>query len=127
MYLRLCHIAAGMSPTEQDLACLHADALSSYYRLELKAGVLDAQAKAQAKQHKMMETTQKRDADAAIWGARTTKEKRLDESRLQHAAKVPSNNVVSVTHHPLHCCACAEQVQCVVHADQWGALWCSGA
>lgn len=61
-----------MSDTEQDLACLHADVLAALFRVELKIGVCEQQARSSTKVSKMQETVSKRESQAAIFGVSQT-------------------------------------------------------
>lgn len=87
-------LLAGMPATEQELACLHADALLLLQRLQLAAGVRDATAKVLSKRDQLLTSTLKRDKQADIFGARTQKEKRLDEAAVAAAGKLPNSNEV---------------------------------
>ncbi|KAG1679322.1 hypothetical protein FOA52_009354, partial [Chlamydomonas sp. UWO 241] len=84
-------LVAGMSDTEQELACLHADAVSALFRVELKVGCCEQQARALAKQSVVVEGLAKRDSQAAVFGTRTMKERRLDDSKLDSIASVSTN------------------------------------
>jgi hypothetical protein len=88
--------AAGMSDTEQVLACLHADALLLKSRLELKLGMQEAECRATARQQRLQATLQKRDQQADIFGARTRKERRLDAAAVEGAGRMPQTAEVSV-------------------------------
>jgi hypothetical protein len=79
-----------MSPTEQELACLHTDLLLLQYRMELTDGVRQVQVKAAEQQQRLRLAAAKRDAQSDIFGTRTMKEKRIDEIKLQRAGEVPS-------------------------------------
>ncbi len=83
-----------MTATKQDVACLHADLLSCSFRVELSLGRQEQRLKAEGKKTKLLATTAKRDAMATVFGARTTKERRQDEARVEEAVAVPSNPVV---------------------------------
>lgn len=87
--------AAGMSDTEQVLACLHADALLLRARLDLKLGLQEAAAKVAARQERLRATLQKRDQQAGIFGARTRKERRLDAAAVDSAGVCPQTAPVS--------------------------------
>lgn len=86
----------GMGPTEQDLACLHTDALLLHFRLELAAGLHDASTKATARRAALLEASVRRDgaAAAAVFGPRTAKQRRDDEARAEGAGRVTSNPAV---------------------------------
>lgn len=84
-----------MSSTEQRLACLHVDAVMLHHRLMLKLGLLDAASKVTAKEQRMHAALQRRDQQANIFGARTRKERRLDEAMLENAREVPRTAPVS--------------------------------
>lgn len=85
----------GMSDNEQELACLHADALMLSSRLQLKLGLCEAATKASTRQQRMQATLQKRDQQADIFGARTRKERRMDAVAVESAGQVPSSAPVS--------------------------------
>jgi len=87
---------SSLSSTEQDLACLHADALSLHFRLELTDGCQEAAAKAAVRHAGALSASLKRDSQAAIFGARTAKQKREDEVRLESAGQLASNPAVSL-------------------------------
>ncbi len=57
-----------MSDTEQELACLHADVMSALFRVELKIGVAEQQARANNKLTRMQDSLEKRDTQSAIFG-----------------------------------------------------------
>eukprot|EP00955_Chlamydomonas_euryale_P025265 265900-Chlamydomonas_euryale.AAC.1 len=80
-----------MSDTEQELACLHADATAALFRVELKIGVAEQLAKALSQQGVMADRLARRDAQSAVFGTRTMKERRIDDDRLGQLASVPSN------------------------------------
>ncbi len=63
-------LVSGMSDTEQDLACLHADAVAALFRVELKIGVCEQRARSDYKVSKMQETVAKREEQSAIFGVR---------------------------------------------------------
>jgi hypothetical protein len=88
-------LLTAMTATEQELACLHADALLLLQRLQLAAGLREAAAKAQTKRDQLLASTVKRDLQADIFGPRTQKEKRLDEAAVGAAGRLPSSNEVS--------------------------------
>jgi hypothetical protein len=83
-----------MTATEQELACLHADAMMLHQRLQLTAGLREATAKVQSKRDQMLASTMKRDLQSDIFGPRTQKEKRMDEAAVEAAGKLPSSNEV---------------------------------
>jgi hypothetical protein len=87
-------VFAGMTATEQELAYLHADALLMQQRLQLAAGMREAAAKVTSKRDQLLASTLRRDKQAAIFGPRTQKEKRLDEAAVEAAGKLPSSNEV---------------------------------
>lgn len=89
---------AAMSSTEQELACLHVDALTLHHRLELTAGCQEAAAKATARRAGVLAASMRRDAQAPIFGARTLKQKRKDEARAEEVARVTPNPVVRRGH-----------------------------
>jgi hypothetical protein len=83
-----------MGLTEQDLACLHADALMLHFRLELAAGCQDAAARAAARRDGLLAASTRRDAQAAVFGARTAKQRRDDDARAAAAGRGHSNPAV---------------------------------
>lgn len=86
-----------MTPTEQELACIHADALLVQQRLELSAGLQEVCAETAAKQQQMVASTIRRDKQSKIFGTRTMKEKRMDELAIEVAGRTPSNAAVGAT------------------------------
>lgn len=84
-----------MSATEQELACLHADALLMLQQLQLANGLRHAAVKVAAKREQMLASTIKRDRQSAIYGPRTMKERRLDDLALEAAGKAPNRNEAS--------------------------------
>ena len=88
-----------MSPTEQELACLHTDLLMLQYRLELADGVRQVQARAAEQQQKLRLAAAKRDAQSDIFGTRTMKERRMDDIKAQKAGEVAAIPTVSSTSH----------------------------
>lgn len=83
-----------MTPSEQELACIHADALLIQQRLELAAGLKEVLAKTAARQEQMFLNTIKRDKQSAIYGTRTMKDRRIDDVALQEAGRPPSSAAV---------------------------------
>jgi hypothetical protein len=83
-----------MTYTEQELACLHAEALLVQQRLELMAGLQEAADKATAAQQQMMQAAVRRDQQSNIYGMRTLKDKRVDEAAIKEAGKKPAANLV---------------------------------
>lgn len=83
-----------MTATEQQLACLHADALLLQQRLQLATGLQEAAAKVSSKRDQLLASTLKRDRQADIYGPRTQKAKRMDEAAVEAAGKLPSSNEV---------------------------------
>ena len=71
-----------MSDTEQDLGCLHADVVAVLFRIELKIGVCEQQARSTTKVSKMQDTVVKREAQSAIFGVSRGKRARNHEGRL---------------------------------------------
>ena len=59
-----------MSDSEQDLACLHADAVALLFRVELKIGVCEQQSRSTAKVSRMQETVTRREVQSTIFGVR---------------------------------------------------------
>ena len=80
-----------MSDTEQELACLHADALAVLFRVELKIGVCEQQVRAAAQVSKMQHDVTKRESQAAIFGSRSMKDRRVDAERIDAAASTPTH------------------------------------
>jgi hypothetical protein len=95
-----------MTATEQELACLHADLLLLHYQLQLMAGMQEVTHRVQQRQQDMAAATARRDQEAQIWGARTAKQKRVDEAKLEAAGKVPSHAAVS-QQRPVHAAWCS--------------------
>lgn len=85
---------AGMTLTEQELACIHADALLVQQCLQLSAGLQEVTAGTAAKKQRLIASTVKRDKQSAIFGTRTMKEKRMDEAAIEAAGKTPSSAAV---------------------------------
>lgn len=85
----------GMTATEQELACIHADLVLLHYQLQLMAGMQEVTHRVHQRQQDMMAATARRDQEAQIWGARTAKQKRVDEAKIEAAGKVPSHPSVS--------------------------------
>eukprot|EP00879_Flechtneria_rotunda_P025042 GHRR01026578.1.p1 GENE.GHRR01026578.1~~GHRR01026578.1.p1 ORF type:complete len:516 (+),score=184.34 GHRR01026578.1:750-2297(+) len=83
-----------MLPSEQDLACLHADALLVQQRLELAVGLREAASRAKVKQDQLLTTAAKRDKQADIFGARTIKDRRADDAAAEAAGKAPASSAV---------------------------------
>lgn len=88
--------AAGMTQSDQELACIHADALLVQQRLELSAGLKEVAANTAMKQQQMIASTIKREKQSDIYGARTAKDKRMAEAAIEAAGKPPSNAAVSL-------------------------------
>lgn len=84
----------GMGPAEQDLACLHADALTLNFRLELSAGRREAAAASSARRAALLAATARRDAAGAVFGARTAAQRREDDARAERAGRVATNPAV---------------------------------
>ena len=101
LLLLLLHAAAGMSDTEQVLACLHSDAIMLLRRLELHHGLQEAVEKVTTRQQRLQASLQKRDHQADIFGARTRKERRLDAAAVQQAGQTPKTAPVSSSLHRL--------------------------
>lgn len=88
-------LCLGMGQGDQELACLHTDALLVHYRLELAAGCKDAAARAAARRKSVLAASARRDVQAAIFGERTAKQRREDDVRAGAAGKVATNPAVS--------------------------------
>lgn len=78
-----------MSASEQDLACLHADVLLLRARLQLSLGLQAAAARTAAREQRLTNTLTLRDKQAAIFGARTRKERREDAAAVEAAGNLP--------------------------------------
>lgn len=85
-----------MSQTEQELACIHADAIVLQQRMELSIGLKERQAKTAIRQQHMISSTMKRDKQSDIFGTRTMKEKRMADAAIEAAGKPPSSAAVSL-------------------------------
>jgi hypothetical protein len=83
--------APGLGAAEQELACLHADALALHFRLELEDGRRDASARASARRAGLLAASARRDAQAAVFGARTAAQRRGDDARAEAAGRALPN------------------------------------
>eukprot|EP00775_Hariotina_reticulata_P005829 gene5829-6070_t len=90
----LATLISGMTYTEQELACLHAEAFLVQQRLELVAGLQEAADNAAAAQQQMVQATARIDQQSNIYGVRTQRDKRADEAAVKAAGKKPTANPV---------------------------------
>ena len=89
-----CIMPKGLSAIEQELACLHADALALHFRLELEDGWREAAARASARRCGALAASARRDAQAAVFGARTAKQRREDALKAEAAGHATTNPAV---------------------------------
>ncbi len=80
-----------MTPTEQELACLHVDVLALLARVELGLGVAEQQNRATARRTRVLEEQAQRTAQSSIFGARNSTEVARDEARLAAAGTTTPN------------------------------------
>lgn len=84
-------LVAGLSEQDRTLTCLHADLLLLLTRVELRVGLTEQGLQATKRVARLEDTLRKRDDQAAIFGKRTERERREDDTRVQDAAQTPPN------------------------------------
>ncbi|KAG2499074.1 hypothetical protein HYH03_003257 [Edaphochlamys debaryana] len=84
-------LVADMTPSEQELACLHVDVLALLARVELGVGVAEQHGRATARKTQELEEQAKRTAQSSIFGARNRAELARDEARLAAVSTTTPN------------------------------------
>lgn len=87
---------AGMTHEEQELACLHTDALLVRTQVALTMGKCCAEQDAEARRNASLEASAKREQQADIYGVVTAKERRKAMAAATLAGRPPSHAVVRV-------------------------------
>lgn len=96
---RITTAHAGMSTTEQELACVHVDLLALLYRTELAIGVMENANKAATRRARAENAAHERETRSNIFGVKTMTEARQEAAKIEAAGIVPPNAAVSVMGH----------------------------